>query len=104
MARVSVELTSKVGELVKLLQSAGEQKWSAYMREVHGKLAAADPDGVAQLRKAFAGVGSFSDFLLGSDSDPGQTTMFDEKEVEQNGKLEELRQQVFAALKKETGK
>jgi hypothetical protein len=103
MAQVSVELTAKVSELVKLLQSAGETKWSAYMRDVHAKLAAADPAGISQLRKAYAGVGSFSDLMLGSAADQGRTAVFDEKEVELNAKLEQLRQEAFAALQRDTG-
>ena len=56
-----------LGELVRLLSSAGADHWAGWMRECERRLANSDGSGVLHLLQAYGGMGSFNDLQLEGD-------------------------------------
>ncbi|MBI6853985.1 hypothetical protein YA0002_14515 [Pseudomonas cichorii] len=65
MDKKTEELISLLDELIAVLESDGEEHWSQWMRDARSQLANSDPSGIAKLRSAYGGMGSFNDLVLG---------------------------------------
>jgi len=65
------ELIGVLDQLVMLLESDGDTHWSAWMRKSRARLMDSDDSGIEYLRRAYGGMGSFNDLVLGQDQVEG---------------------------------
>ena len=73
------ELVSVLEELIGLLDGAGQQGWSAWMRQAKRWILQEDFSGVEKVIQAYGGMGSLNDLVLGGEGVDGRI-VFD-KEV-----------------------
>jgi hypothetical protein len=94
MATKLDELLKIINEIIRLLESDGEQHWSNWMRQSSERLLNSDYSGIEHLLSAYGGMGSFNDLVICQDYENGQ---FRSKEghVEKNNRLDELRSKAW---------
>ena len=65
------ELIEVVESLIALLDEDGEMHWKAWMINTHDLLLASDYSGIEHLLRAYGGMGSFNDLILGQGFENG---------------------------------
>jgi hypothetical protein len=64
MGPKTAELHRLLGETLDLLETHGEQSWSARLRLDRARLEAGDFEGITHLLSLYGGMGSFNDLVL----------------------------------------
>lgn len=67
----TAELMCVLEQLAELLDSDGAHSWAVWMRKARAKLPESVDDGIAYLRSAYGGMGSFNDLVLGQRAHDG---------------------------------
>ncbi len=80
--------------IIALLESDDERYWSGWMRDVRERLQQSDASGIEKLLKAYGGMGSFNDLLLGQSRQEGRL-VWKPGHVEMNDRLKELQQEAY---------
>jgi hypothetical protein len=65
MTEMTFELVKTLDELAEVLECDGDRHWSAWMRMAADKLRAGDASGADYLLRAYGGMGSLNDLILG---------------------------------------
>jgi hypothetical protein len=68
------ELIAALDELITLLDLAGQPHWRDWMADARARLQRADPSGPEKILRAYGGMGSFNDLIIGYRSVPVDTT------------------------------
>ena len=84
------ELLEILSEIIKLLESDGEQHWSRWMRRSRDRLLKSDYSGIEYLLSAYGGMGSFNDLVICQSYEDGQFR-WKVGHIEKNHRLDELR-------------
>jgi len=71
MASDIQELLNTLEELAQLLESDGDHNWSLWMRTAARRLGSGDRSAVEHLLRAYDGMGSINDLVLGQTSRDG---------------------------------
>ncbi|KPG96518.1 DUF6966 domain-containing protein [Pseudomonas sp. RIT-PI-r] len=85
------ELIGTLEQLATLLESDGDTHWSLWMRNARSRLLQSDYSGIEYLLKAYGGMGSFNDVVLGQRFD-GRVLSWKSDHVELNEKFSKLRE------------
>lgn len=86
-------LAERVGELIALLDAAGEAYWSGWMRRALARIDGNQLAGVSQVLAAYAGAGSFSDLELAPElagSNPHRHRALNERLIELRDEIHRL--------------
>lgn len=88
------ELVSTLEEFAHLLESDGDQSWSLWIRTASRKLSNGDGSGVEYLLRAYGGMGSINDLVLGQTFRDG-TFAWKPGYLELNERFETLRDKAW---------
>ena len=89
------ELMRKLSEAVQVLEAGREAHWRSWMQDVQRRLADSDYSGIEKLLKAYGGMGSFNDLVLGGTDDVRGTPYFSERDRQLNDRLGALREEMY---------
>lgn len=87
-------LVKTLGRMISILESFGEEHWRAWMVDARARLLDSDYSGIERLLKAYGGMGSFNDLVVGQELVDGRLR-FKPGAPEANKKLSALRSQAF---------
>jgi hypothetical protein len=73
MGQRTEELIDVLEQLIRVLESGGEMRWSRWMQKARALLIDSDYSGIICLLSAYGGMGSFNDLVLGQTASEGPT-------------------------------
>ena len=94
MATKLDELLDILDEIIQILESNGEKRWSSWTRRSGDRLLNADYSGIEHLLSGYGGMGSFNDLVICQEYVEGEFR-WKEGYVEKNNRLDELRRQAW---------
>ncbi len=94
MGPKTTKLIRTLEEIVELLESDEQTHWSEYMSTARQLLLTADYAGVEHLLRAYGGMGSFNDLILGQEMIDGRFKWKPDSEV-MNEQLSRLSSKAF---------
>lgn len=94
MESSKVELLATLDELVEVLDADGAQHWSRWIQTAATRLRNGDDSGVDYLLRAYGGMGSLNDLILGQTTQHGSFA-WKPNSVELNERFESLRSKAW---------
>lgn len=89
MGPKTTELVEVIDKIIALLLQDGDKHWSEWMVESKRRLLNSDFSGIEYLLRAYGGMGSFNDFVIGQTEKNGKVE-WKPGAAENNKKLNEL--------------
>ena len=88
------ELIGVLDDIIEILDSDGEMRWSGWMRTSKSRLESSDFSGITHLLGAYGGMGSFNDLIICQQYENGEFSWAD-GHIEKNNRLSDLRSRAW---------